>query len=313
MTQGFDNPVDYSRLAPNRHQRHEGVDFAPVGEARNLQSIPVIAVANGVITSVRRQAGGYGNYITMRFDDGRYGALYAHLDSVNVRAGQHLREGETIGSMGNTGNSTGRHLHFNLLDLSASRGNYVYPQVVDPVPFLAGESTTVVRLVNEQPIAPGNPRSTKPPVRYQVDSPEPGSDYPPGMPGADTPPVPIHYPPRLPYPTHPVTAQTESQFFPTSFTRRATIPEQILVNLGADVTGNEPVYDVGESVDNAVQSAAQSAAESVLDSIQERLPEGQEVEDYIQEKAPYVVLAIVGIVVLLLGLARLVFSSNPMK
>lgn len=68
----------------------------------------------------------YGNFVKIRHNG--YYTLYAHLDSVNVRTGQTVKKGQKIGRMGNTGNSYGAHLHFELRNLSDVRLN--------PTPYL---------------------------------------------------------------------------------------------------------------------------------------------------------------------------------
>lgn len=86
--------------------RHTGVDFgAPVGTA-------IRAVGNGVVTRVGGE-GAYGNTIHVRLADGST-ALYGHLSKSNVRPGQQVRAGQRIGASGNTGRSTGAHLHFEI-------------------------------------------------------------------------------------------------------------------------------------------------------------------------------------------------------
>ena len=55
--------------------------------------------------------GGYGNYIVVKHANGTQ-TLYAHLDSVSTAVGDTVAQGETIGGMGNSGKSTGVHLHF---------------------------------------------------------------------------------------------------------------------------------------------------------------------------------------------------------
>ncbi|HEY0964494.1 MAG TPA: LysM peptidoglycan-binding domain-containing M23 family metallopeptidase, partial [Candidatus Paceibacterota bacterium] len=55
--------------------------------------------------------GGYGNYIVVRHKNGTQ-TLYAHLSSLSVGAGEYVEQGQTLGGMGNTGRSTGTHLHF---------------------------------------------------------------------------------------------------------------------------------------------------------------------------------------------------------
>lgn len=93
------NPVT-GRVAP-----HKGVDFSmPVGT-------PVIAPADGVVVKVSYQAGGAGRYIMLRH--GReYQTVYMHLSKPLVKQGQSVKKGQRIALSGNTGRSTGPHLHY---------------------------------------------------------------------------------------------------------------------------------------------------------------------------------------------------------
>ena len=64
--------------------------------------------------------GGFGNYVKLHTDDGKY-TTYAHLNSVGVKVGDTVQQGDVIGKQGHTGNSTGSHLHFQVnTDSSAS-------------------------------------------------------------------------------------------------------------------------------------------------------------------------------------------------
>lgn len=64
----------------------------------------------------------YGNCIKIKHSNGYY-TLYAHLDSVNVKLGQTVKKGTKIGYMGNTGNSYGKHLHFEVRNTKDVRIN----------------------------------------------------------------------------------------------------------------------------------------------------------------------------------------------
>ncbi|MCF8331753.1 MAG: M23 family metallopeptidase [Bacteroidales bacterium] len=84
---------------------HEGMDFtAPTGT-------PVYATGDGRIVKPRNPMSGYGRYVLI---DHKYGyqTLYAHMSKVIVRRGQKIKRGEIIGYVGNTGVSTGPHLHY---------------------------------------------------------------------------------------------------------------------------------------------------------------------------------------------------------
>ena len=74
----------------------------------------------------KRQGGGYGYHITIRHN-GTYSTRYAHMSKLSVRVGASVSKGQLIGYMGSTGDSTGNHLHFEVIK-NGSR--------VDPVPYL---------------------------------------------------------------------------------------------------------------------------------------------------------------------------------
>lgn len=88
------------RVAP-----HKGVDFAvPSGT-------PIVAPADGVVEHVAYQANGAGRYIKVRHG-GQYTTVYMHLSRSLVKVGQSVKKGERIALSGNTGRSTGAHLHY---------------------------------------------------------------------------------------------------------------------------------------------------------------------------------------------------------
>ncbi len=74
---------------------------------------PIRASAAGEVVVARGSGwnGGYGNYVVIRHGNGVQ-TLYAHMHQVQVSAGQYVGQGQTIGTVGNTGRSTGPHLHF---------------------------------------------------------------------------------------------------------------------------------------------------------------------------------------------------------
>ncbi|MGN0447995.1 MAG: peptidoglycan DD-metalloendopeptidase family protein [Acutalibacteraceae bacterium] len=71
----------------------------------------IYAAASGTVETVKYQSGGFGNYIVLKHNDGTR-TLYAHLKNYSVKQGQYVSQGQTIGVMGSTGNSSGVHLHF---------------------------------------------------------------------------------------------------------------------------------------------------------------------------------------------------------
>lgn len=104
-----------ARRAPLRGAStdHGGIDIAvPIGT-------PVVAPADGVVEFAGPRGRG-GNTVLIRHADGRVTG-YAHLDSINVRAGDRVSQGTAFAASGNTGNSTGPHLHFSARDAQGRR------------------------------------------------------------------------------------------------------------------------------------------------------------------------------------------------
>ena len=94
------------RMDPIYHSRrfHAGMDFtAPTGT-------DIYATGNGRVLSAGWQQG-YGNCVEIDHGFG-YVTLYAHMHTISVNAGQTVNRGEVIGRVGNTGKSTGPHLHY---------------------------------------------------------------------------------------------------------------------------------------------------------------------------------------------------------
>lgn len=86
---------------------HNGVDIAA------YVGTPVYAASGGQVIVARSSGynGGYGNMIIIKHSN-TVQTVYGHMNSVNVSAGQTVSKGQTIGTVGNTGRSTGPHLHF---------------------------------------------------------------------------------------------------------------------------------------------------------------------------------------------------------
>lgn len=152
LTQQFYTPLNlywYSyvssyygyRINPvtGQEQFHRGVDIAvPTGTT-------VLAAMDGTVTTATYDAS-YGNYVVIENSNG-YCTKYAHMDTLNVSAGQTVTHGTTIGTTGNTGSSTGSHLHIECL----YNGEYYNPLFY----FDVGEGT----LYGETPgggVSPGN-------------------------------------------------------------------------------------------------------------------------------------------------------------
>ena len=86
---------------------HAGIDIA------GLRSLRLRAVTGGVVRETGYATGysGYGKVVVLDLP-GNLSALYAHLSDVHVRVGERVRQGELLGLAGNTGSSSGLHLHF---------------------------------------------------------------------------------------------------------------------------------------------------------------------------------------------------------
>jgi len=107
-TDGWVSSPFGKRISPftGRLQRHKGVDIA----AR--PGTPVIAPAAGVV-SYSRFNGGFGKFVKLNHGYG-YVTRYGHLSKFAVKVGQKVKRGDIIGYVGNTGLSTGPHLHYEI-------------------------------------------------------------------------------------------------------------------------------------------------------------------------------------------------------
>ncbi len=87
---------------------HKGIDFkVPIGT-------PVVAPADGKVIAVVTKKTGYGKYIKIKHDE-NFITLYAHLSAFNVKRGDIVKQGQQIGSTGNSGSSTAPHLHYEVI------------------------------------------------------------------------------------------------------------------------------------------------------------------------------------------------------
>lgn len=93
---------------PSRGDFHCGVDLAgKYGDS-------IYAYKSGKVIKVQHSNVSYGNMVLMQHNDGSQ-SRYAHMSSINVKNGQYVNCGDKIGAMGSTGNSTGVHLHFEII------------------------------------------------------------------------------------------------------------------------------------------------------------------------------------------------------
>lgn len=133
----FDWPVWEARMSrgflPKRKKKrpHKGIDLAAP------RGVPVMASHDGIVIYTGKEFKGFGKMIMIETvgDHAGYATLYGHLDKILVYDGQKVRQGEVVGALGNTGRSSGPHLHF---EIRRSDG---IP--IDPLPMLpAGEALT---------------------------------------------------------------------------------------------------------------------------------------------------------------------------
>ena len=96
-----------SKYGPRRRRVHQGTDIdLETGE-------PIYATFDGRVRITTYIKGGYGNMVIIRHDNGLE-TYYAHLSEINVKPNQWVTAGQVIGKGGNTGRSTGSHLHYEI-------------------------------------------------------------------------------------------------------------------------------------------------------------------------------------------------------
>ncbi|MGN1327005.1 MAG: murein hydrolase activator EnvC family protein [Clostridia bacterium] len=126
-----DNKVVTSRMKYRWGRWHKGIDIGARYEN-------VYASASGYAYNATNP-GGYGTYIMIFHGDG-YVTLYGHLDSSHIYDGQYVKQGQVIATSGNTGSSTGAHLHFEIRK-ATSFSNFFGNNWLDPLDYLPGGYT----------------------------------------------------------------------------------------------------------------------------------------------------------------------------
>lgn len=126
-----------SDFGPRRYRYHYGTDLkVNVGDT-------VVAAFSGRIRIIDYEARGYGHYVVIRHENGLE-SVYAHLSKVLVKLDQNVKSGEIIGLAGNTGRSTGPHLHFETRYL----GNAINPASI--IDFKTGKVHAETYLITKQ-------------------------------------------------------------------------------------------------------------------------------------------------------------------
>lgn len=140
----FRFPLDSLRVTQWWSRTHGGIDYGTV------VNTPVKACADGRVVWVdddrktKAKNGGYGLYVRIYHPQLKIHTFYAHLNRQDVKVGDTVKMGQTIGMSGNTGNSTGPHLHFEVR-LANDSGGYdrasageTYNARIDPMAWFAG-------------------------------------------------------------------------------------------------------------------------------------------------------------------------------
>ncbi|GLP65995.1 hypothetical protein TUSST3_26150 [Streptomyces sp. TUS-ST3] len=126
--------ASYAQAGGMWQSTHSGQDFAVPSGTK------VVAAHGGTVVKAGPGGAGdgsaYGNAIVIKHGKGRY-SQYAHLSRINVKVGQIVKTGQRIALSGNTGNSSGPHLHFEI------RTTPNYGSAIDPVAFLRSKGVHV--------------------------------------------------------------------------------------------------------------------------------------------------------------------------
>lgn len=145
ITQRFgENPGIYKQFDL---KGHNGLDFG------TRVGTELFAVADGVVVETGNQGGaGYGKYMRIHTNDG-YEVTYGHLSFIILGKNETFKAGDKLAESGNTGYSTGPHLHLGVRKLSTFNTilNYDngYKGAIDPLPFFMSELKAVVPLSEE--------------------------------------------------------------------------------------------------------------------------------------------------------------------
>ncbi|RUM64216.1 MAG: M23 family peptidase [Sulfurospirillum sp.] len=126
------------RMHPIYHEKrfHHGIDFG------GMEGTPIRATCNGIVEFAGYSKGGYGNMVII---DHNYGfkTLFGHmLKNLRVKKGDFVKKGSIIGYLGNTGLSTGPHLHYEIKYLR---------YFIDPYPFLQSGESRFATILKETP------------------------------------------------------------------------------------------------------------------------------------------------------------------
>ncbi|GAA4086497.1 M23 family metallopeptidase [Streptomyces shaanxiensis] len=130
----YTKSASYAQAGGMWQSTHSGQDFAVASGTQ------VVAAHGGTVVKAGGNGAGdgpaYGNAVVIKHGNGTY-SQYAHLSRIDVKVGQVVKTGQQIAKSGNTGNSSGPHLHFEI------RTTASYGSAVDPVAFLRAKGLKI--------------------------------------------------------------------------------------------------------------------------------------------------------------------------
>lgn len=146
FTGNYDISQDYGVIIPGvtyKNRPHSGIDYAcPEGT-------PILASADGIVRLSTFEEGGYGKYIIIEHETEK-ATLYAHLNGRYVTENKKVKQGDVIGISGNTGNSTGPHLHFEARKIWYDWKSHFNPR---DLPLMSVDDTILQSPQNETPVS----------------------------------------------------------------------------------------------------------------------------------------------------------------
>lgn len=128
----FDEPANYPGA---RVPRREGILYAPQSATGALT---LRAAQRGIVSKIANFPPGYGQYLCIehRWYGDTYVTWYGHMDRIDVKLGDYVNAGQTIGKMGRSGSASEVSLFFTVQQLGKGRKGYVVDDVIDPTPLI---------------------------------------------------------------------------------------------------------------------------------------------------------------------------------
>lgn len=118
------------------HPRHGGAQMHNGHDLQAPEGTPILAPQDGTISDVLPYHGGAGNFLKMKGETHGFGFMHLSRFAPGIRAGTRVKQGQIIGFVGSTGESTGPHLHYEVYGLANG-------QPIDPKPVAMSGSRTI--------------------------------------------------------------------------------------------------------------------------------------------------------------------------